>query len=113
MIGSSAGRAGAVLAVVILGSCALSPGVAPPGSLGKAKLRSARADEMNAHWRGRSLEELVAALGQPTMSAEIPGGGNPGAFIVVYADTDHASGCIDAFAVMPGTPPIVRDYHCR
>ncbi|HEX6364135.1 MAG TPA: hypothetical protein VFZ93_14355 [Albitalea sp.] len=67
---------------------------------------------MNEQWQNHRYSELVAALGTPTMVMNIPGGGNPPGFAVVFG-RDPATGCIDAFAMMYGTDPIVRTYYCR
>lgn len=67
---------------------------------------------MNQQWQSRRLSDLKAALGTPRMLLNIPGGGNPPGFVAVYG-RDAATGCIDAFALLPGTDPVIRVYHCR
>jgi len=67
---------------------------------------------MNQYWQNRRYSELVATLGQPRMLLNIPGGGNPPGFVALYG-RDAASGCIDAFAMVYGSNPLVRVYYCR
>lgn len=67
---------------------------------------------MNRRWQNRPLRELTSAMGEPRLIMDIPGGGNPPGFVVVYG-TDAGSGCTDAFALMHGSDPVVRVYHCR
>ena len=68
--------------------------------------------EMNRQWQNRPLSELVSTLGQPRITMNIPGGGNPPGFAVVYGQ-DERTGCIDAFAVNAGREPRIRIYYCR
>ena len=81
-------------------------------ALGSAAARQRRELAMNHEWHDRRYSELVAALGKPRLILNIPGGGNPPGFIVVYG-SDPQSGCIDAFALMDGRDPTIRIYHCR
>ncbi|GAB3776986.1 hypothetical protein GCM10028796_55490 [Ramlibacter monticola] len=74
--------------------------------------RAERETQMNRDWQNRPLTELLAAYGKPQMVMNIPGGGMPPSFAVVYG-TDPDSGCIDAFAVSSKGEPVVRIYHCR
>lgn len=74
--------------------------------------RQAREFEMNRRWHERPMSHLVAALGEPKLRMNIPGGGNPPGFVIVYG-LDPASGCIDAFALVYGTDPLIRAYYCR
>jgi hypothetical protein len=74
--------------------------------------RSQREAEMNREWQNRPLAELIAARGRPGMIMNIPGGGMPPSFAVVYG-ADPGSGCIDAFAISSIGDPVVRIYHCR
>ncbi len=67
---------------------------------------------LNQKWQNRRFSELKAALGQPRLIMNIPGGGNPPGFVAVYG-ADPVTGCIDAFAFIPSSDPIVRVYHCR
>ena len=77
-----------------------------------AAARQQRELAMNNEWHDRRYSDLVAALGKPRLVLNIPGGGNPPGFIVVYGSDPH-SGCIDAFALMDGGDPTIRIYHCR
>lgn len=74
--------------------------------------RGGREADMNRRWQSHRLSELKAALGQPKLLMGIPGGGNPPGFVAVYG-LDPASGCIDAFALVYDTDPVIRVYHCR
>jgi len=71
-----------------------------------------REHTMNERWANHRYSELVAAMGTPSMIMNIPGGGQPPGFAVVFG-RDPASGCIDAFAMMYAKDPIIRQYHCR
>lgn len=77
-----------------------------------AQLRLGREAAMNQRWQNHYYSELLAALGTPARVMSIPGGGNPPGFVAVFP-RDAASGCIDAFALMYATDPIVRVYYCR
>lgn len=74
--------------------------------------RTDRERQMNRDWQNKSLTELMAAYGRPKMVMNIPGGGMPPSFAVVYGP-DPDSGCIDAFAVSSAGDPVIRIYHCR
>lgn len=67
---------------------------------------------MNRRWQNRRLAELTSALGEPRLIMDIPGGGSPPGFVVVYG-TDADTGCTDAFALLHGQDPVIRVYHCR
>lgn len=67
---------------------------------------------MNSEWQNRPLSQLLAAMGKPRLLLNIPGGGNPPGFVAIYG-IDHASGCVDAFAMLYGPDPTIRVYHCR
>ena len=83
-----------------------------PMPAGMVIARQQREAEMNRAWQNRPLTQLVRTLGDPRLSLDIPGGGNPPGFVVVYG-RDRATGCLDAFAVNLGTDPTVRLYSCR
>lgn len=83
-----------------------------PAWAGGGSSREQREAEMNRRWQDQPLTQLVAALGQPLLTMNIPGGGNPPGFVVVYGEHD-STGCIDAFAVNAGRDPRVRLYYCR
>jgi hypothetical protein len=84
-----------------------------PVSQGTAA-RYQREIDMNRQWQNRPLSELVASAGKPKLTMNIPGGGNPPGFVVVYG-VDDRTGCIDAFAMNAAvkSEPTVRIYHCR
>jgi hypothetical protein len=84
----------------------------PTFSTASTVARHQREDEMNRIWQNRPLGELVAELGRPKMVMNIPGGGMPPSFAVVYGP-DPGTGCIDAFAISSRGDPVVRIYHCR
>ena len=67
---------------------------------------------MNRAWQDTTLEQLLQAKGPPRLLLDIPGGGNPPGFVMVYP-RDTASGCLDTFALSFGTPARVRSYQCR
>ena len=70
--------------------------------------------DMNRQWQNRPLSDLVASSGKPQLTMNIPGGGNPPGFVVVYG-LDARTGCIDAFAINAAVTrePTVRIYYCR
>ena len=74
--------------------------------------RLQRETTMNSRWQNRPLSELLATLGQPLLIMNIPGGGSPPGFVVVYG-IDPVTGCIDAFALVYCSDPTVRIYYCR
>lgn len=83
----------------------------PTFSTASTLTRAARETEMNRQWQNKPLAELLEAYGKPRMVMNIPGGGMPPSFAVVYGH-DPDSGCIDAFAVTTGEP-VIRVYYCR
>jgi hypothetical protein len=105
------------LALLALASgCAQVPAKPPPTDL-RARFDSMQSQDgrertMNQYWQNRRYSELVATLGQPRMLLNIPGGGNPPGFVAVYP-RDSTTGCIDAFAMVYGSDPLVRGYYCR
>ena len=70
--------------------------------------------DMNRQWQNRPLSDLVGSAGKPKLTMNIPGGGNPPGFVVVYG-LDDRTGCIDAFAINAAVTrePTVRIYYCR
>lgn len=67
---------------------------------------------MNRQWQQQPFSRLRAALGEPVLVMDIPGGGNPPGVVAVY-QVDPGTGCRDAFALMLGRDPVIRVYHCR
>lgn len=102
----------ALLACVLLAvACArLGPATGPDGPLPAS--REAREEEMNRAWERRPLAELLKARGRPQLILDIPGGGNPPGFVLVYP-RDAATGCLDTFAMAYGRITVVRTYQCR
>jgi len=83
-----------------------------PAGAGGGGIREQREVEMNRRWQDQPLTQLVAELGKPMLTMNIPGGGTPPGFVVVYGE-HGSSGCIDAFAVNSGSEPRIRLYYCR
>jgi hypothetical protein len=71
-----------------------------------------RETQMNAQWQNRPVSDLLGAFGHPRMVLNIPGGGMPPSYAVIYGQ-DPDTGCIDAFAVSNSGEPVIRVYHCR
>jgi hypothetical protein len=84
----------------------------PTSSAASSAIRQNREAEMNRQWQNKPLSELLGTYGRPRMVMNIPGGGMPPSYAVVYGP-DATSGCIDAFAVSSHGDPVVRLYHCR
>jgi hypothetical protein len=74
--------------------------------------RAAREREINDAWQNQTVRDLIARWGPPRLLLDIPGGGNPPGFVLVYR-RDEGTGCIDTFAVMYGAVTRVRSYQCR
>lgn len=114
----AAARPGWALALVLgVTGCASDevkriPRQHPTFSAANGVARSVREAEMNRQWQNRPLAELMGELGRPKMILNIPGGGMPPSFAVVYGP-DPDSGCVDAFAISSRGEPLVRIYHCR
>lgn len=105
------GTAAAALVLAACAGCADLQGRRHPEVSGAGN-RIAREAEMNQRWQNRRMSELLAVMGQPVLVMNIPGGGNPPGFALVYAP-DSASGCIDAFAMLHEQDPRIRVYYCR
>jgi hypothetical protein len=102
--------AGAALAWLAAG-CSIDPRwQGAPAPLPTSRM--ARERQINDEWQNHTLLELIDRWGPPRQMLEIPGGGNPPGFVLVYG-RDEGSGCIDAFAVMYGPVTRVRIYQCR
>lgn len=97
---------------LLLAGCAVEPVAREDAPAAANASRAAREAEMNREWSNRTLADLLLAKGHPWRLYDIPGGGNPPGFVVVYP-RDPATGCIDAFAVMYGPQTLVRTYQCR
>lgn len=67
---------------------------------------------MNQAWQDHTVQQLLQAKGPPRVLLDIPGGGNPPGFVMVYP-RDAATGCLDTFAVVFGAESRVRSYQCR
>jgi hypothetical protein len=115
---TAARGAWALAPLLALAACAASevhriPRTGHPTFSGASTMaRADRESEMNRQWQNKPLAALVEAYGRPRMVMNIPGGGMPPSFAVVYGP-DPDSGCIDAFAVSSSGEPVVRIYHCR
>lgn len=77
-----------------------------------ARGRAQREGTMNLKWQSRSLGEIVGEYGPPRRILDIPGGGNPPGFVLVYGRDDD-TGCLDTFAMVYGREPLVKMYQCR
>jgi hypothetical protein len=98
-----------VAVVLACSACTTAPDAKPTP---QREARVAHEEAMNARWQNHTLAELVRVRGAPRDTMTIPGGGNPGGFITVY-EKDPESGCVDAFALMYGPEPVIRNYYCR
>ncbi|MBL0391711.1 hypothetical protein JJ685_11245 [Ramlibacter monticola] len=98
-------------AAVLLAACSDVPrGPSAPDALRAG--RAERETELNRQWQNHSLAELLLGFGRPELLLDIPGGGNPPGFVLVYA-RDAGTGCLDTFAVVSGPVIRVRMYQCR
>ena len=79
---------------------------------GDLSSRLGREAAMNRRWQNHRFSELKSVLGPPRLVMTIPAGGNPPGFAAVYGQ-DPVTGCIDAFAFVHDTDPLIRVYHCR
>ena len=79
---------------------------------GEMSSKWGREAAMNRMWQKRRLSELRTALGAPRMILNIPGGGNPPGFIALYG-IDPVTRCVDTFALVYGSDPVIRVYYCR
>lgn len=82
------------------------------GECGDSSSRLGREVGMNRRWQNHRLSELISVLGQPRLIMNIPAGGSPPGFAAVYGQ-DPITGCIDAFAFIYDSDPVIRVYHCR
>ncbi|MEH6472385.1 MAG: hypothetical protein V7752_14140 [Halopseudomonas sp.] len=67
---------------------------------------------MRKRWADRPYRELVEHMGRKGLVMDIPRYGWPGSSAVVFG-VDDASGCVDAFLVLHGKEPQIKDYFCR
>ncbi|NKE66911.1 hypothetical protein RAMLITH_13860 [Ramlibacter sp. RBP-2] len=81
-------------------------------SIASGSAATRREVAMNRQWQQQPFSRLRAALGEPVLLMDIPGGGSPPGMVAVY-QVDPATGCRDAFALVFGQDPVVRVYHCR
>ena len=107
--GARIAAAGA-LALAVAG-CAVDPSPERAPEPPRAS-RATRERQINDAWQNHTLGELIAQWGLPRQLLDIPGGGNPPGFVLVYPP-DAATGCIDAFAMAFGEVTRVRIYQCR
>ncbi|GAB3647590.1 hypothetical protein [Ramlibacter alkalitolerans] len=111
-VGNGRGRiaAAGALALLALG-CTMQPRRADaPPPLNAS--RAAREAQINAQWQNHPVRELIARWGPPRQVLDIPGGGNPPGFLLLYP-RDAGTGCVDTFSVLYGAVARVRSYHCR
>jgi hypothetical protein len=108
-LGKRIATAGAL--ALLAGGCGMVPRTAAPPEPVRAE-RAAREVQMNREWQNQTLADLLRDMGRPRLLLDIPGGGNPPGFVLVYA-RDAGTGCLDTFAVMYGVETRVRLYQCR
>lgn len=105
-------RAAAAMALALLAAgCSIDPRASSAPEPLRAG-RNAREQQMNAAWQAHTMRELVDTWGPPRVLLDIPGGGNPPGFVLVYR-RDPGTGCLDTFAVAYGEVLRVRGYACR
>lgn len=106
--------AAALLAVIATGCAGLEPLVTEEQRVQRevARARAQREGNMNLEWQNRTFNEIVKAYGPPRRILEIPGGGNPPGFVLIYGRDGH-SGCLDTFSMVYGRDPLVKMYQCR
>lgn len=107
--GARIAAAGAL--ALLAGGCAIDPRWAIAPDPPRAS-RAVRERDINGTWQNHTLRELIDEWGPPRLLLDIPGGGNPPGFVLVYP-RDAATGCIDTFAVAYGPVTRVRIYQCR
>jgi hypothetical protein len=96
---------------LLASACSVDP-PSPPGPEPATASRAMREAEMNSAWQNHSVAELLHARGPARVLFDIPGGGSPAGYVLVYP-RDAATGCLDAYAVMAGSEDRVRIYYCR
>lgn len=101
----------ATLAVSLL-SLLSGCGAQPLADAAANSSQSAREAAMRERWTDKPYRELVKDRGRQGLVLDIPRYGWPPSSAVVYG-VDSASGCIDAFLVIHGKEPIIKDYFCR
>lgn len=67
---------------------------------------------MRKQWADKPYRELVKHMGRKGYVMDIPRYGWPASSAVVYG-VNAATGCVDAFLVLHGKEPMVKDYFCR
>ncbi len=67
---------------------------------------------MRKQWADKPYRELVKHMGREGVVMDIPRYGWPASSAVVYG-VDSATGCVDAFLVLHGEEPLIKDYFCR
>ena len=82
----------------------------PPDPLRASRM--AREAQMTQVWQDQTLQQVLQARGRPQVLLDIPGGGNPPGFVLVYP-RDAATGCLDTFTMAFGAQARVRSYQCR
>lgn len=81
-----------------------------------ARLQSAREAELQANWRGKAYEALLAAYGSPQFMMNAVGYRPLKTSLVVFGVVDKASNCVDTFSMVKNEQTgewTVADYFCR
>jgi len=102
-----------VAALVMAGFASLT-GCAPYplDTAAVAATESGREAAMRKRWADKPYRELVKEMGREGLVMDIPRYGWPPSSAVVFG-IDDASGCVDAFLVVHGKEPLIKDYFCR
>ena len=96
---------------LLVAGCSVTPRAPAPPDPVRAS-RNAHEARMIGAWQDLTLQQLLHAKGPPRLLLDIPGGGNPPGFVMVYP-RDPATGCLDTFALTFGPESKVRSYQCR
>jgi hypothetical protein len=108
-------NASLVATLVVVGFTSLS-GCAPnpvgDTAYAAAVSQTGREAAMRKRWADKPYRELVKERGHEGLVMDIPRYGWPPSSAVVFG-IDDASGCVDAFLVVHGKEPLIKDYFCR
>ena len=105
------------LATIIVSTAALMSGCVPMPQEADAAFKAAasqagRERTMREHWVDKPYRELVQYMGREGLVMDIPRYGWPPSSAVGFG-VDDVSGCVDAFLVIHGKEPLIKDYFCR
>lgn len=105
----------AILVVALLGlmsGCALTPEEMATLAAIKSESPDGKETVMRKRWIDKPYRELVKHMGREGRIMDIPRYGWPPSSAVVFG-FNEATGCIDAFFVLHGEEPMIKDYFCR